>query len=380
MMPSEHPHWIAPLASDDTSGGRPRFVTLRKGRWYWEPSPRLRKSRNLKTVPLGGDQAAAFAVAERLNRDVDELDVAGVAPGSVRWLFDQFEASERFAKLAPATCRDYRWLGKRLSTLDLGEHAFGEFLAHEVRARHADRIYALLVEATGPTAAHYACRYARRVWHWGGRREYVPQHPNPWSGMELPSVPQRQQRWTRDQVAAVVAKAGEAGKPSIGLAVLLAYWLGHRQGDVLTLTWAAVDAGLRKTAKTGVTVPVVSAAYPDLAAALDSARAAGGTVKLPTAAVVACEATGLTWNGHTFRHEFRAIADSAGVPADLQFRDLRATAMTELADAGADDIEATTHSGHMTATMRRRYARRTPEQFRSAAKKRLAARERSGDD
>ncbi len=65
---------------------------------------------------------------------------------------------------------------------------------------------------------------------------------------------------------------------------------------------------------------------------------------------------------------------AAGLPDDLQFRDLRSTAATELSDAGADPIGLSTHTGHQTVSMTRRYARRTPEQFTAAAEKRMERR------
>ena len=48
--------------------------------------------------------------------------------------------------------------------------------------------------------------------------------------------------------------------------------------------------------------------------------------------------------------------------------------MTELADAGADVIDMSTHSTHKTMEMARRYARPTAAQFDRAASKRVAAR------
>ena len=64
-----------------------------------------------------------------------------------------------------------------------------------------------------------------------------------------------------------------------------------------------------------------------------------------------------------------------GSPDNLQFRDLHATAMTELADAGAG---VSTHITHKTVQMARRYARPTAAQFDRAASKRLAARKVKG--
>jgi len=95
--------------------------------------------------------------------------------------------------------------------------------------------------------------------------------------------------------------------------------------------------------------------------------------------VVVCEMTGVAWQVDTFRHEFRRIAKLAGIADTLQFRDLRATAVTEIADGGATVIEMGAHTGHLTESMARRYARRTQTQFNSAAKKRLAAREQGRD-
>lgn len=359
---------------DSPDGTKPLYTQLRKGRWYWEPPLRLRRSHGLEVRALGADQAAAWAHARKLNRDLAGLDPDQAPPGTVAWLFEQFFAGERFASLAPATQKDYRWLAKRLGETRIGSTSLGRLSARALRSRHADRIYRLLRDASGHATAHYACRFARRVWKWAGRRELVDAHPNPWAGMELAGLPQRHQRWTADQVLAVVAKAVELGRASIGLAVLLAYWLGHRQSDVLALTWTVLDEGFRQTSKTGVRVPIVAAAYPELASALAAERTRQEEARLASTHVVVCEMTGRPWLPDTFRHEFRAIADAAGLPRELQFRDLRATATTELADAGADVVALSTHTGHLTVEMARRYTRRTADGFQRAAAQRLAVR------
>jgi hypothetical protein len=55
------------------------------------------------------------------------------------------------------------------------------------------------------------------------------------------------------------------------------------------------------------------------------------------ATLVISEATGLPYKEDHFRHEFRRIADLAGL--DFQFRDLRRGGMTETADAGATLVQ-----------------------------------------
>jgi hypothetical protein len=125
-------------------------------------------------------------MGREFNRRLDALPNAEGQPGSIRWLFDQFFSSERFAGLASSTQGDYRWLAMKLCGLKLGSQTLGAFSARAIRGKHADRLYAMLREESGHSTAHYACRFARRVWKWGARREFVaPEMPNPWAGMEL---------------------------------------------------------------------------------------------------------------------------------------------------------------------------------------------------
>jgi site-specific recombinase XerD len=356
---------------------RPLHVKLVKGRWYWDPPDKLRASHKLKTQALGADQAAAWAMAHMLNRDNLRLAPDAPAVGTVRWVLELFLDSERAKSLAASTQRDYRWLTRSvLCPLKVGGRTLGELPIQAIRPRHADGIHAELAAANGVTSAHYACRFARRVWKWAARRELV--YDNPWTQMELAGLKARTVVFDAGQVAAVVAAAAVRQRPSVGLATLLAYWLGHRQADVLGVTWTALDGERISTRKTGASLPVSIASYPALAAELQLTRArqqaAADAVepkRIPPAHVVINEHTGKPYTAATFQHLWRSIAAEAGIPADLQFRDLRATAMTELSDSGADIISMSTHSGHKTAQMARRYARPTTKQFERAAGQRL---------
>lgn len=123
-------------------------------------------------------------------------------------------------------------------------------------------------------------------------------------------------------------------------------------------------------------------AYPELASEIATERARQLLSETASTHVVVSEATKRPWNRHAFGHEVRRIARAAGIPDDLQFRDLRATALTELSDAGVDVIPMSTHSGHQTTQMARRYSRPTTDQFRLAADRRrdhLAAVSKRGD-
>ena len=361
------------------SDTRPLHVKLVKGRWYWDPPDRLRASHNLRTIALGGDQTAAWGYAHTLNRDHLSLGADQPAVGSVAWVLETFLADEKCTTLAASTQKDYRWLARKvLAPLQVNNRPLGELRALAIKPRHADAIYAQLKAANGHATAHYACRFARRVWKWAGRREIVDQ-ANPWAAMELAGLPARTALWTPDQVEAVVTQAELLGRPSLGLATLLGYWFGHRQADVLNLTWSALENAEVKTRKTGAGLPVSIAVYPKLATALAESRARAEALadsaepkRIPPAHVVVHEGTVRPYRADTFRHDWRDIATAAGIGRNIQFRDLRATAMTELSDSGADIISMSTHSGHKTAQMARRYARPRQAQFQNAATKRVA--------
>lgn len=366
---------MRPLDTDQPK--RPQHVKLVKGRWYWDPPDRLRKSHGLKTVALGGDQGSAWRYADKLNGEHLQLGPGAPRIGTIRWMLDLFFQSERAQTLAPSTLRDYRWLAYSvLAPLRAGTVIVGEMPAMAIKPRHADGIHKAIMEERGNAAAHYAARFARRVWHWAARREIVGA-VNPWAGMELAGLPARTALWTQAQVAAVVAQAEADGRPSIGLATLLAYWLAHRQADVLNLTWTALEEGIVQTRKTGRPLPIDVEAYPELAAALAGIGRSSTHVVLrepatpPSGSKPRASVVPKPYQRHTFGHEWREIARKAGIPDTLQFRDLRATALTEIADAGVDIIPLNTHGGHKTVQMTRRYARPTVEQFRTAARQRL---------
>ena len=353
------------------SQDKPANTHCRKGRWYWEPPAKLKAAINVKSRPLGAEQSTAWALARKLNQELQALTEGAQPAGTVSWVFEEFFKTEKFQSLAKSTQTDYRWLAKCLNNVQVGERTLGEFIAMAIKPRHADQIYNHILNARGHSTAHYCARFARRVWKWAGRKEYVGS-VNPWRDMELKSLPEREQVWSQDQVEHFIQVASTSKYPSIALAARVAYAFGHRKNDTLTLTWTALDQELHKTNKTKVKLPVVVSAYPELESALAIERERQKTSKVACAFVIQCELNQGAWHPDVFAHKFRELADLAGLPKDLQFRDLRATVQTELNDAGADIIAMSTHSGHKDPRMARRYARRTPEQFQRAAAMRQA--------
>ena len=149
---------------------------------------------------------------------------------------------------------------------------------------------------------------------------------NPAEKMRLKVSAPRDQVWTPEQIEAFVTAANANGRASIGLAVLLGAGLGQREGDVLRLGWTQYDgASVRlRQRKTGKLIAVPAIA--DLRQALDAAprrRHRRGERDHRQA---------------LHRRQLHAPVPRdrrrGGAAGDLQFRDLRRTAVVFLAEAG----------------------------------------------
>jgi len=163
---------------------------------------------------------------------------------------------------------------------------------------------------------------------------------NPATKLQIGKVKGRKVIWEDHHVAALETKAREAGLPSIALAVHLAAETGQRRANVLALRWGDYDSSavtLRQQ-KTGKLVRIPATA--DLKKILQ--RLPPGATDDP---ILRCEQTGKAWNGSSFGHRFRDIADD-GELITLWFMDLRRTAVVRLARAGCTVPEIAAITGH----------------------------------
>jgi integrase len=149
------------------------------------------------------------------------------------------------------------------------------------------------------------------------------------------------------------------------LAFMLALWTGQRQGDILTVTWAAYDGdAIRfRQSKTGARVTVEAGA--PLKALLDA------TPRRALQIVTNDEGRPFTPSG--FRASFRAAQARASVQG-VTFHDLRGTAITRLAIAGSTEMEIAAITGHaisdvVRSILDRNYFSRSAELGRNAIRK-----------
>jgi hypothetical protein len=360
-----------------------------KGRrtYYWIPPRSLWKTGNFRFVTLGTDLSYAKAEAEQWNKKLEAYrgrmgdhkpKLVDALPGTAAHLARSFEASVAFSRYALRTQQDYKGIYRRVETLKFGgRRMFGDLPVRQITKQMACRIYEHYKVSSGVCAAnkiasawHAAFRYGMR--NVGGARF------NPFSQLGKHSPPPRRQRWTHAQLEAFIQKADELGFPSIGRCALMCMELVQRPGDILSLTWAACSDHLGlwhiHQSKRGaeVWIPPTRRLGDVLESERWRLRSSNGNdidhlLVCPTK-------TGKRWQRRNFTKSARLIARAAGIPDDLQIRDLRRTGATEGASAGATAWEMMAVGGWQHPSSIRPYFVHTSEQAAAFQEKREAYR------
>ena len=309
--------------------------------FYWQPNRPLRDAGFLprRLAERTNDLADAIREAEALNRELDAWRAGQqpvpVQPGTIPWLVKLYRSDPRYTDLAAKTQRGY---DQCLAIIE----AWSERAGHpplDVAAQEREGVLSFDERDAGEGVGR-AARAAPAAGVRGRRRRDRAQ-----PGREDAPQGQRRRaiRYGRpEQIEAFVTLPAN-GRASIGLAVLLGAGLGQREGDVLRLGWTQYDgASVRlRQRKTGKLIAVPAIA--DLRQALDAAPRTAATI-------VVSETTGRPYTEDNFTHLFREVATEAGLPGDLQYRDLRRTAVVFLAEAGCSVPEIAAITGHSLRT------------------------------
>ena len=135
----------------------------------------------------------------------------------------------------------------------------------------------------------------------------------------------------------------EVASPQMALALMLGLWTGQRQGDLLRLTWKAYDGQFIRLRQSKTDVHVTVPVGKPLKAILDT------TSRLSPFIISSEDDRPYTSDG--FRASWRKTCDRAGVKG-LTFHDLRGTAVSRLASAGATEMEIAAITGHAVGDVR----------------------------
>lgn len=303
-----------------------RYVTTRKNkdgslRYYWQ-----RKGFPLANLPA--DPAERWRMAENLNRDADGAVLQEVVDGTIGWLIDEYEKTDRYRELAVESRRVYdRWLKVfrqmwgAVPVQGISRRIVVDF-AQSLKKKPAVRGQAIAVLSNLCDLAMY----------------FGLATSNPCQKLRLRKPKARDEYW----LPADIDKFFEAcdGHPrgdAMRLAIKVLLYTGQRPGDALSLSRAAYDGSairLRQQ-KTGtlLKIPV----HNELRVELDNLRH-------NDTRIIPLPGTG-TPQYKLFNRAFGEIREKAGLE-HLQARDLRRTAVVMLAESGCKVPEIAAVTGH----------------------------------
>lgn len=303
-----------------------KYVTARRNadgslRHYWQRAGE-------KLVRLPEDPVERYAVALRLNAEADgrkpAVPSAHRRHGTVAWLVDGYENSDDFTDLAHQTRVSYRTWLRRIETL------WGDLPAGAVtRGVVLDWVETIAGRSNRKLAGAVLSQVLGR----GYDRGVITNNPALRLGIKAPDA--RDQYFTDRNIDRWMEVAAD---DRLGDRMQVAFWLllytGQRPRDCLAMPKTRYDGKSIKVRQQKTHKLMRVPAHQDLRAVLDADRH-----RLPSTLICG----GLTYR--MFNMAWNRIATVAGL-GDLQARDVRRTAVVQLAEAGCTDIEISSITGH----------------------------------
>lgn len=314
-----------------------RFVTARPSKanpkyWYWQ-----RAGYDLTRLP--NDYAARARMAARLNHMADAADAdksqQTAPPGTVSWVIATYKASPEYGKLAQGSLKYYR---RFLADI---EDVYGD-LPFSALSRKVVVDFVHSYEAkSAPRQCACVMRNLFNVAMYHGYAEY-----NHATQLRLATGKARDQVWGEDAVARwLEACEQDARAEPMRMAFLLMLFTAQRPGDCLAMGWPQWHGDTIKLRQQKTSKLVEVPAHPVLQAALSVASERKDCI-----AIVSNQGRRMTYT--RFLERFNSIKTMAGIE-DLQPRDIRRTAMVNMAEGGATDVQIAAVSGHSIESTRR---------------------------
>lgn len=311
---------------------RMRYVTAKRNkdgtlRWYWE-------RRDFPTKRLPDDQGERLEAATALNERADSEKRGDTGPaepefGTIAWAVEEYHTSAKFTSAAASTRRVYeRWMLSLTETVG----------RQPITALTPKAVFDIIDGIDSKGGRKHCAAVLRRVADVAIRRGLLDR--NPAARLDLEGSKRREVLWHQDAIDRFLGacEGANLGKAiALGFKILL--YTAQRPGDVRAMTWQAYngDCISIRQQKTGKLVEVPCVAV--LREALAEARVSRiGTV-------IVAGPNGQCLTETTWIKTFGAIRHKAGLD-DLQARDLRRTAVVNLARAGATVPEIASITGH----------------------------------
>jgi hypothetical protein len=378
----------------------PPFIAWRNARPRFSPGPRERRLRfKPEDLKIGG-RWMTFEEATKWGSDKHGEIVRARAVGiqttpvakrnTLADLLRDWLASAHVATLSAKTRDGYR---KQVNAILTRRDGGRELIADApVDCLEKPEIYEFIqyqIRARGLYMGRASRAVLQAAFQWGSTSSVWRLKHNPAAGLKFEKPAGRIVIYSDAEIRSLLAAADRLGRPSIGDAVLLGLFTGQRQGDRLALEDAGLLDGRRMFRQSKTSAVVGIPETPQLRERLAAAKARTALIALRRgtrpASIIVDETTGVAYQSDTYRKVFGQIRAAAATEiaalADKRDQDLRDTAVTWLARAGATLPEIASITGHSLASIHnvlKHYLAITPELADAAIAKLVAWMEREG--
>ena len=268
---------------------------------------------------------------------------------------------------------DYQLRRLMSTVLDDGQ-VVGTIPISKLNVAKCQRVYWALVEGVstgsdGVRFANYTVQIATRAWNVLMRYDLLEK--NPWGFVERSKVSPRNTLWMPDHFKQFLTTAFSINKwRNIGLLVRINVELGQRIEDIRVSEWVNYNFDeklyMREVIqKTKERIPGIPLSDSLVQMLLDQKEDYGFQKY-----VVPHPYMRSPYSEQNISRVFRQIMVEAGLPKELQLRDIRRTVLTDLANHGATDTEIMAYSGHKSRESLMPYVCISTHQARNAADKR----------
>lgn len=251
-----------------------------------------------------------------------------VATGTFKDLITAYRASTAFLKLSPSAKRNYEAALQRIET------KFGSMPQGALNARSARGLFMRWRDgmASTPRSADYAWMVLARVLSVAKDRGDILVNPCERGG-RIYEADRTEKIWSEADLGRLFSVASK----EVRAVVVFALWTGQRQGDLLRVGWSAYDGQRIQFRQSKTDRRAVVRISEELAVVI------ADLPKIST--VMLTSSDGTPWTSDGFRTSFGRACKRAGIEG-LTFHDLRGTAITRLALAGATAVEIAAITGH----------------------------------
>ena len=345
-----------------------RFINVpgRTPFFRYDPPPKCIKAGVLKMwTSKDKDEAVTRAIADNLiveewkqHRDLLKNEAHNAR---VEHLIGDYYSSLSFKRLGDSTKDYYRnrirhWLDKRIGGMPLSKHKL-----NTITAPMCQRIYDDMIEGGAVASNNDALTIYRLLFNFAIRRGYL-QH-NPFRYVKPLPTKQRRVVWEKSHVRSFLNVAFSKFEwRNIGVLVYCAYEWGQRPGDMLRLKWSDynTETGVLTLTQSKRGETVTLPASDGLQRVLKQQHADFGFQEYIAPYPKRKSAKPLAaYTDANFYNACRRVIGLANIPPELNIRDLRRTAITEMVDMGVPISSIMAVSGHTSVASLQPYMKKT---------------------